>query len=200
MGRNPVFNVERKKSEFLRLFALGNNVTQCALLVGVSMPTYRRWLKKDFGFELSFNKIKEGKAHQLLNDSLESLASWHEEEVIETESISVDDEGRPQKVKRKITKKPPQVPALKMLANKYDKEYNEKVYNDREGTNINIRITQQDRSLSLEERLALLEKDASGVVECNDYRELDSNEVESKEVVNKRVYNDRVVPPVEDFG
>ena len=173
MGKNPVFNVEAKKSEFLRLFAAGNNISQCCLLIGISRTSWQRWFKADHNFASTFEKIKAGKANELLNDSVETLSSWHEEEVIETETteMTVDDEGKPVavKTKRKKIRKPPSVPALKMLANKYDRTYNDK---DNAESNITIRITQRDRSLSIEERLKLLEEDAKGMIEDVEYKEI----------------------------
>jgi len=166
-----IYNLEERKVEALRLLALGNSVVTVCSLIGVSGFAFYSWMKKDDRFKLSVDKVRNSSEKMLLRNGVGILASGHDEVTEETEWIDVDDEGRPIKRKRKVKHNPPNVIALKMLANKHDKDYNEKVYNDT--SSISIRITQQDRSLSIEERLKLLESDASGVIECNDYKELE---------------------------
>lgn len=175
-----ILNVEQKKSEALRLFALGNDVGKICDLIGVSYPTLQKWRNKDVRYGKIWKKVEEESERIIFKKGLKQLAMEHQEVTDEMEWLDLDDEGRTIKRKTKIRKLPPNPVALKMLANKYEKEYNDKVYNDN-SSNINIRITQRDRSLSIEERLELLESDAKGSIDCNDYKYLEEVDPPTKE-------------------
>jgi len=81
--------------------------------------------------------------------------------------------GEETKAKRiiKTRRLPPDIKALRMLAYKYAKgEYED---SEKDALGLEIRITSQDRGLSLEERMELVRKDAEAI----DIIEISSDDV-----------------------
>jgi hypothetical protein len=139
--------------------------------LGISRNTIANWAKVDDRFKRALDTARERYSKGQIEGKLWQLANGYQEEELVEEFMGVKvvkGEEVPCKYTRKVKVRAPSEKALMALASKYaPKEYKE----DSE-TNINVRITQRDRSLTTAERLKLLEQEGSEVIEVNDYREL----------------------------
>lgn len=140
--------------------------------LGIQVGTLRSWLYKDKAFKSRFDRAKESWGKEFIEERLVTSANGGELVTTEDTFILEDENGN--KRKRKVTKKriPPDPRAIELLARKYapdDYAKKEKVE-----TELKVRITQQDRSLTFEERLAILErdKDEGSTVEVVDFKEV----------------------------
>ena len=119
--------------------------------VGVSVVTASGWRKADRFFGQAVKKVRELIARNAIRNGLHLLASGSSL-VEERESWSYEDTTRGTVHCSKLVKQvAPSLNAIKMLANKYAQgEYQDAI------SEVSIKITQRDRSLSNEERLELL--------------------------------------------
>ena len=143
---------------------------------GISTDTLYRWKRLNAKFKKSCKEAERYAARSLIKSGLHDLAKGHEviEEQTEYYDEIEDADGNIQKVKRIIRsrKLPPDIKAIRMLASKHAQgEYLE---NEANKLNLDIKITQKDRALSIEDRLAILNKDKSEgeTVEDVEYKEL----------------------------
>lgn len=159
---DKIVNVEEKKVEALRLISSGFNFGEVCKGLGISYSVFYKWRKLDH----RFNSLVEGCRNEreliALDRGLAILAEGSEETILTEEYTELDEDGRPRVIKKRVRKIPPDIGALRMLANKHERVYNEK---GDASQIINVRITQRDRSLSFEERIKLLEDDSKGIIE-----------------------------------
>jgi transposase len=151
--------------KILSSFVDGYTALEVADRCGINKGTLERWARKHKQFGLAIKRAKNSAMKSLIADTLIELAKGVEksEETIEYFDTIKDKEGNEQKVKRTVRtrKLPPDIKALRMLAYKYAK--GEYIDEEADKLGLEIRITTQDRGLSIEERKALIAKDAEAI-------------------------------------
>jgi hypothetical protein len=159
------------KGRIVRLISEGLEEENALGIVGLHQATFKSWVAKDERFKRSVERAESFKYKTIIARSLEKLAKGTQmvDEVDEWIE-ECDERGR---VKRKKTKREilPNVNAIQKLANKYCPEE----YQDKDSSNITIKITQKDRSLTTEERLRILESDKS--IKTSDDIEINPNDI-----------------------
>ena len=173
MPRVSKFEVLR--ATIFELCSKGYSFEEIVRLVGCHRLTLWKWLSKNPKFHQECKKANEDYHKGLFLRGVRILAS-EEEEIIEKEEfieIRVIN-GEPREVKKTITRKrgKPSEKALQMLANKYFKGE----YSDNTEANVNIQITQNDRALSIEDRLKIIQKDSNDI-EAVEYRNLNNDDI-----------------------
>lgn len=163
-----------KMIQAIRLRAQGLSFVAIATCVGINSNTLHTWRRKYPHFDKSLTIVEERAAKDLVEHSILELAKGaKEEEHIEEwmETRMIDGEEVPVKRVKKVKYKAPNEKAINMLAYRHDRgTYTNE---DKVENNLTIKITQQNRSLSLEERKKLLEDEGKEVIEV-DYKELQS--------------------------
>ena len=164
---------DAKKALVVQLRGQALSWESIASIVGVASNSILNWRRNDERFRKACEVATKGAVRGLVEHNLYELAKGaKEEETIDKYMVTrLDKNGNEQLVERthRIKYKPPSEKALGMLAHKYAKgEYESN--KDKEITHT-IRITQQNRSLSIEERKELLANEGSEVIEV-DYKEL----------------------------
>ena len=153
------------RARVLSWFSFGYTVSEVADKAGVTQRTVERWIQSDKRFGLAVKKAKNAAMKSLVSDTLVELAKGVEksEETIEYFDTIKDKDDNEQKVKRTIKTRrlPPDIKALRMLAYKYAK--GEYIDEEADKLGLEIRITSKDRGLSIEERKALIAKDAEAI-------------------------------------
>lgn len=156
----------------------GSSVRTLSVNFSLSTQTIYSWLRQDARFKKGYDGAKDQYYKELIDTSLNRLALGVETIEETREFIEIDDTDSEKVVKvRRTTKQGiPNINAITKLANRYTQgEYD----NDSDTGNITIRITQKDRSLTIEERRKVLEEDKSLTigtaieVDANDIRELE---------------------------
>ena len=143
---------------------------------GYHEGTIRSWFKKDERLQKVLDKVKTEGMKELIENGFTRLATGYVEEEVTEEWMDtkvINGEEVPVKRVKKQKVKAPSEKALMALAAKYDKGQYKEV--DSASTEINIRISQKDRSLTTEERLRLLESEKNSVVNA-EYRELSASD------------------------
>lgn len=158
------FNLDMRV-KILGLLMSGYSLDEVCKHVGIHRHTLTKWQAQDKDFKRSIKEAVNHAMKSLVSDTLIELAKGVEksEETIEYFDTIKDKDGNEQKVKRtiKTRKLPPDIKALRMLAYKYAK--GEYVDEEADKLGLEIRITSQDRGLSIEERKALIAKDAEAI-------------------------------------
>lgn len=172
MGNISKFTLEMR-SKILKGLAEGYTLGEAATHCGVNVQTVERWIRSNKQFGLAVKRAKNAAMKSLVSDTLVELAKGVEksEETVEYFDVIKDKNGNEQKVKRTIKTRrlPPDIKALRMLAYKYAK--GEYVDEEADKLGLEIRITSKDRGLSLEERKALIAKDAEAIEIIEDIEE-----------------------------
>lgn len=170
MGK--IFNSEQKeamKHEIKRLYGTGLTYVDCCSVVGISPDTLLKWKREDPYYKKALDNVRDIMMRNRVENGINKLIEGGEskEEKIEyIEKRMINGEEVPCKVTRTIKKHMPDYKALMSAARKYAPELSEQ---KDANIGVNIRITQRDRTLSMEERKKLLLED----VECNDFKVLD---------------------------
>jgi transcriptional regulator with XRE-family HTH domain len=170
----PVYNKTRKDKimyQYLQELREGYSMSEAARRIGLAPQTLVNWRKHDVMFQRAVDYAYWETGRGIVEDNLYRLAQGAETEEITVESVDEDEQGRPVRTKRTVKKQPPSVKALSLLASKFCKgEFTE----GDDGT-ITIKITQKDRSLTMDERKAILNKDKeeSSDIEAIDYKDLE---------------------------
>jgi len=163
-GRPSKFN-DAVRALILRCCYEGMKDYQIALVVNVKPLTIVTWKKNHEDLKAAMERIRAASAKDKIEIGLDRLASGYHEEEVTTETIELNEEtGIPVKIKRTKKYYPPSTKAIEMLASKYCP--NEYIKKEVKEVNVDIKITQRDRALTLDERLAILNKDKdSGAIE-----------------------------------
>lgn len=147
------------KVQIIKHLYHGYTVTRIANILGIDSSTISLWKNKDAAFAKRFRAAEDDGQKLRMIESVDKIA--HGTKVIETtqkySTTKVLPCGKevPVEMIYKERINPPDINALKMLAAKYAKgEYKE----DNEQV-IEVRITQKDRALSMDERKRILERD-----------------------------------------
>lgn len=158
------FNLDMRV-KILGLLCKGYTFDEVCDEVGIHRQTLTKWQYQDKDFKRAVKKAKDRAMKSLISDTIVELAKGVEksEETIEYFDTIKDKDGNEQKVKRTIKTRrlPPDIKALRMLAYKYAK--GEYIDEEADKLGLEIRITSQDRGLSIEERKALIAKDAEAI-------------------------------------
>lgn len=168
---------DRNKALFIKYIVEGQTVEKACFLVGINITTPYRWCAVSKEFKEKYKRAKKIKAKKSIALGLHKLVEGAVQIEEKTEVMSRDEEtGDYIKKSTKITHLPPNVKAIQLLASKYEPN----VYKDTDNKEININISQRDRALSIEDRLAILNADAiegeTIELEANDYKELDKSD------------------------
>lgn len=160
---------EKIASEIIAYCWKGLTHYQIATTLGIHPQTIIRWRKVHPSLKSTMDMITERLARTSIESGLKKRAEGFTEEEV-TEKYVVSEELADGSVRMKeVTKKkkyfPPDVNAIGMLARKHaPDDYIEKKVEEK---NVNVKITQRDRALTLDERRKLLANDASeGVIEA----------------------------------
>jgi len=141
------------RNRVLEMTAQGMYDYQISLALGFHRFIVRSWRTRFKDLAKAQNKIRKELALCTIEEGLHKRAQGFVQ-IEEKVEIQEDDD-----TKRTTTSKyfPPDVGAMKMLANKYaDGEFVDK---KEEKVEIEVKITQKDRALTLEERKEILERD-----------------------------------------
>jgi len=156
------FNVVDKeivKERYLHYIVEGNGVVAAAKLCGVHPQTIERWKKQDRYFNKAVENARSNTAKEAIEKGLAKLAAGADETTIKDEWVEdrlVDGETRQHRVSKVVKTTKPDLGAIRMLATKYAKgEY------EGDAGELTIRITQKDRTLTIEERRKLLSAEAN---------------------------------------
>lgn len=172
MGNISKFTLDMRV-KILKGFVEGYTALELASRCGINVQTLERWIRTNKQFGLAVKRAKNSAMKSLISDTIVELARGVEksEETIEYFDTIKDKNGNEQKVKRTIKTRrlPPDIKALRMLAYKYAK--GEYVDEEADKLGLEIRITSQDRGLSIEERKALIAKDAEAIEIIEDIEE-----------------------------
>lgn len=182
-GRPSRYN-DSMRALIIRCCYEGMTDYQIAVAIGVKRNTIYRWRNNDQALKEAMDRIRKEVAKATIEQGLLKLSQGYEQEEITTESIDIDDDGNPVKVKKTRKYYPPNVKAMEMLASKHCP--NDYIKKEVKETNVNVKITQKNRALTAEERLSILEADKNaGAIEAS-YRSKDdlkkpnnSNKIES---------------------
>ena len=174
------------KQRFIRGVYDGLDSRELLLEINVSVSTLSNWRNNDPSFRLGIDRAKKASSLRAIGLGLNKLASGYDEITNKDEWIEENAEGDIIKRSRTVKQVAPNLAAIKTLANKYaPNEYGA----DSDSGNITIRITQKDRSLTLAERLLVLEGDKS-------LDSLDDIEVNAKDIKHLEALD--LDPPTKD--
>ena len=166
---------EDNKVKCIKLAAQGLSSKAIGQVVGISPVTIATWKRSDPLFAKAMDKVKSEAARDLVEHSLFELAKGAKEETITEKYMvteMVDGEEKSKEVTKTIKYKAPSEKAIAMVAYKHDR--GSYASEEKETNNLTIKITQQNRSLSVEERRALLVSEGTEAIEV-DYKELRAN-------------------------
>jgi len=168
-----------EKAKFLQLLTEGYCESEVRRVLNVKTWQVNRW-KSDPKFKDRYNQALSEGMRDLIYKNLRLSASGQTVEEVSKEYIKEEMiNGEPTAVKVKEVKRqiPVNVQALTKLASKFASELNEEV-----SPQLTIRITQKDRTLTLTERLAILEREKGQVIDLSseNYREIEG-ELEGSE-------------------
>lgn len=137
---------------------------QIANSLGLHYQTIARWRRVNDTLKVAMDRVREDLAKGAIERGLQRRAEGFKEEEI-TEKYVINDDGKPKEITRRVRYFPPDISAIGMLARKYaPDDYVEKKVEEK---NVNVKVTQRDRALSLEERKKLLEEDSKeGAIEA----------------------------------
>lgn len=161
----------------------GRTDSEIAKALGVNYSTLQAWLKSDPKFKELVREQQREVARQDIAVGLRHLAQGFVQETIKEEKVVIEVDDMGNEITKKITtsKKtmPPDTKALAMLANKFAP--NE--YSGEDQNTLNIRITGKNTSMSIEDRLALLNDDAKVNQETFEaqFKKLESDWVEEED-------------------
>lgn len=161
----------------------GRTDSEIAKALGVNYSTLQTWLKSDPKFKELVREQQREVARQDIAVGLRHLAQGFVQETIKEEKVVIEVDDMGNEITKKITtsKKtmPPDTKALAMLANKFAP--NE--YSGEDQNTLNIRITGKNTSMSIEDRLALLNDDAKVNQETFEaqFKKLESDWVEEED-------------------
>lgn len=172
---NPIRKLtvdNEEKGKFLQFLFEGYCEEEIKRLLNVKTWQIARW-KTDPKFRDRYNQALSEGIRNLIYKNLRLSASGQVVEEVSREYVKEEIiGGEPTAVKVKEVKRqiPPDVRALTKLASKFAAELNEEV-----SPQLTIRITQKDRTLTLRERLAILEREKSDLIELSseNYREIE---------------------------
>ncbi len=146
------------KQRYIRGIYEGLDPRELLLEVNVSASTISNWRCRDASFKAGIERAKKARALRVIGVGLDKLASGYDEITNRDEWIEENESGDIIKRSRTVKQVAPSLGAIKTLANKYaPNEYD----SDSDSGNLTIRITQKDRSLTLAERMQVLESDKS---------------------------------------
>jgi len=149
---------------------------EISVMLGVSLSAIRYWMARDSIFKQQCDSMQTLAAQEVIGTGLQRLALGAVEVTNTEEWIDDSNPDRIIKMKQSTKHLPPSVMALTRLANRYaPNQYNDAVHED-----ITIRITQRNRSLSIAERLLVLQSDTSS--EAKDIKDIESIECNYKEL------------------
>ena len=155
---------DEDKIKCLKLAAQGLSQKAIAQVIGRNPSVIVAWKAKDPIFKKAYEKVKTDAARDLVEHSLFELAKGAKEETIQDKYMvkEVVDGEEVVKERTVTTKyKVPNEKAVAMVAYKHDR--GSYVNEEAKDNNLTIKITQQNRSLSIEERRALLEQEGKEV-------------------------------------
>lgn len=168
------FNIRERRvimAELIRYLVEGFSVSEACRSLGLSTNTFYQWAVKDQLFKRAVDAAKERGGKALVEKSLHKLARGANEEELTEQWVGVkvvEGEEVPCSFSRKYKTKAPSEKAVALLAAKYAPEYT-----DKGGTKeLTIKITQKDRTLSMEERLNLLKSDKEDTIDVTDFKHL----------------------------
>ena len=174
------------KQRYIRGIYEGLSSGELLALVNVSLSTLTNWKNNDPVFLKGIDRAKEARSKRIITSGLDMLASGYEEITEHEEWIEETNSGEMIKRKRTTKQVAPNIQAIMKLANKYTTgDY----CDASSGGDITIRITQKDRSLTIEERLRILEGDKS-------LESLEDVTVDSKDI--RYLESLELVPPTKD--
>lgn len=160
------------KAEVIKLISEGHSLNSASDVLGVSNVTLYSWAKKDTLFQRAVDTAKEKGGRGLVESGLYKLARGADE--VETteqwvgKKVLMNGDEVPCTFSRKVKKKAPSEKALAMLAQRYAPEY----VDNEDHNKLTIKITQKDRTLTIEERLNLLKLDKEDAIEITDFKDL----------------------------
>lgn len=165
-------NSAELKSKLLYFLVEGYSLDEIKASLAISHYTLRHFLK-DAKFKERYDRAFEEGMRNLIYKNLRQAASGQEVREVSKEYIKeemINGEPTAVKVKETVKQVPPDLKAISLLANKFE---NALVKSDT-AHNVNVTISSRDRSLSISERIALLESEKSNVIEVDagDYKEL----------------------------
>jgi hypothetical protein len=162
---------EKIVNEIIALCWEGLTNYQIARTLDLHYQTIARWRRQHEKLKERMDRIREEIALNAIEKGLQKRAEGFKEEEITEKYVVIDKySGKPKEITRRTKYFPPDISAIGMLARKYcPEEYIEKKVEQKD---INVKITQRDRALSLEERRKLLEDDSNeGAIEV-EYKEV----------------------------
>lgn len=175
-GRIPIKFDSTIKIRILELIPYKSR-KEIAASLGVSYWTLLKWIKSDTNFKKQCEVAKKEGARDIIKYGLFQRAMGVEETTVSKEYAEVEilEDGTERLVKKKVTTKklPPDVSALKLIANKYARGE----YSDKEEVKLSVSITAKHQAMSFEEKVKLLHADAT---EGQDIIEADYKEIEER--------------------
>jgi len=142
----------RVQASIFQLYAQGHSYKAISIVFGVHTQTVHYWVKK-YNLGDRLKALKQEYMSNLVESKLHDLATG-EAESSETTHHTYNDEGQCITT-AKVKKLAPSEKALKMLANRYAPHLYE---DNKQEVNINVKLTQKDKGLSLEDRIQILNK------------------------------------------
>lgn len=161
MGANTKIKWDNElKRKILENALVETSLDKLAKSVGMSYTTLRLYLKKDPTYAKRVKNTLSYAAKEIIKAGLFSRALGSEEVTITKEfnDVEILEDGSERLIRTKVStrKIPPDVSALKLLANKYA----EGDYSENSKVDVNVQITARNTALTFDERLKLLQDDA----------------------------------------
>ena len=163
------FKLER---EAVRLYAKGYNMTEIARFLGLHNNTLSIWKSRNKLFAKALKDCRKHYARGVVEKGLYKLAegvtTTEEREEFYTER-EIDGELVKCKVNRVVKNNAPDIKALHTIAKCYVPELSGN--DDGNGSQVTIRITQRDRTLSVKDRMKVLD------AECREIEGVDMDKL-----------------------
>ena len=161
----------------IQLYREGHSLTAISKLLDVPYHRLIKWRGTVPNLMKQMDEARSEFMIGLIEESASSLAKGYEE-VEETKRYNKEEliDGEICNVEKtiKTSKRKPDLASIKLLANKYAKN----VYNDTVENVNEVRITNRNASMSIEEKLALIRRDSISA----DYKVLDESDSSGKPV------------------
>jgi len=174
------------KRRYIRGIYEGLDSRQLLVELNISLSTLTNWKNKDDQFVKGIERAEKASSLRAISAGLNQLATGYDEVTNKEEWIEEREDGTMLKRSRTTKQVAPNLNAIAKLANKYAPNEYDNANNE---GNITIRITQKDRSLTIEERLRILEGDKS--LESLEDVEVDASDIRHLESLE-------LVPPTKD--
>lgn len=173
MGRISLFN-HVIRSRIVELCYQGYTDTKISELLGINKNTLVNWKRNKPKLKDDMQFARTSSARNLLEVSTRKLASGHKLEEVKTESVELDNEGKPTKVTRTIKEISPDIKAMEMIARKYAPEYSKDYVDIENGESLNLTINYNGMSFAdlIEHRKNNNPLD----IDTKDYKVIEDNE------------------------